>query len=111
VDAREFSEALRVDRQRPAPNHSIATTAPRDHGATISSRLRRSGERPFTSRRIVLFMARVRPDDLVALQGLIEAGKVTAAIDRESPLHEVPDAIRYVHSGQGRAKVVIGIRE
>ena len=62
----------------------------------------------FTSRRIPSFMARIRPDDLVALQELVEAGKITALIDREYPLHEVPDAIRYVKSGQGRAKVVIG---
>jgi NADPH:quinone reductase-like Zn-dependent oxidoreductase len=63
---------------------------------------------PFTSRRIVWFMARVRPDDLVTLQELIETGRLTACIDREYALHEVPDAIRYVKSGQGRAKVVIG---
>jgi len=42
---------------------------------------------------------------------LIEAGKLTACIDREYALDEVPDAIRYVHSGQGRAKVVIRIGE
>jgi len=50
----------------------------------------------------------VRSDDLVTLQDLIEAGKLTACVDREYALDEVPDAIRYVHSGQGRAKVVIG---
>jgi NADPH:quinone reductase-like Zn-dependent oxidoreductase len=64
---------------------------------------------PFTSRRIVFFMARVRPDDLAVLQELIEAGKITASIDREYALHDVPDAIRYVKSGLGRAKVVIGV--
>jgi NADPH:quinone reductase-like Zn-dependent oxidoreductase len=63
---------------------------------------------PFTSRRILWFIARVRSHDLVTLQELFEAGKLTACIDREYALDEVPDAIRYVHSGQGRAKVVIG---
>jgi D-arabinose 1-dehydrogenase-like Zn-dependent alcohol dehydrogenase len=63
---------------------------------------------PFTSRRILWFIARVRSDDLVTLQEMVEAGKITAAIDREYALHEVPDAIRYLKSGQGRAKVVIG---
>ena len=66
---------------------------------------------PFTSRRIAFFTARARHDDLALLQELIEAGKITAAIDREYPLLEVPEAIRYVHSGQSRAKVVIGISE
>jgi D-arabinose 1-dehydrogenase-like Zn-dependent alcohol dehydrogenase len=42
---------------------------------------------------------------------LVESGKITASIDCEYPLQEVPDAIRYVHSGQGRAKVVIDISE
>jgi NADPH:quinone reductase-like Zn-dependent oxidoreductase len=64
---------------------------------------------PFTSRRIVSLMARARHDDLVALQEMIEAGKITASIDREYALHDVPDAIRYVKSGLGRAKVVIGV--
>ena len=66
---------------------------------------------PFTSRRMVSLMARIRHDDLVSLQDLVEAGQITAAIDCEYALHEVPDAIRYVKSGQGRAKVVINISE
>ena len=66
---------------------------------------------PFTSRRMVSLMARTRHDDLVTLQELVESGKITAAIDREYALHEVPDAIRYVKSGQARAKVVINISE
>ena len=66
---------------------------------------------PFTSRRIVSFTARIRRDDLLTLQEMIEAGRLTSVIDREYALHEVPDAIRYVKSGQGRAKVVIRINE
>jgi len=62
---------------------------------------------PFTTRHIAFFTARVRADDLVTLQAMIEAGKITAAIDREYALPDVPDAIRYVKSGQARAKVVI----
>lgn len=64
---------------------------------------------PFTSRRIPSFLARVRPDDLATLQQMIEAGTITAAIDCEYTLHEVPEAIRYVKAGLGRAKVVIAI--
>lgn len=60
--------------------------------------------------RIVTYMARVSAEDLVVLKGLIEAGKVRPAIDREYPLTEVPVAVRYVGSGQARAKVVISIR-
>jgi len=64
---------------------------------------------PFTSRRIPSFMARVSPDDLATLQEMVEAGRITAAIDREYALHDVPEAIRYVEAGQARAKVVIAL--
>jgi NADPH:quinone reductase-like Zn-dependent oxidoreductase len=56
-----------------------------------------------------MFMAAVRIEDLDALTVLIEAGKLRPAIDRTYPLEEVPDALRYVESGQARGKVVITI--
>jgi NADPH:quinone reductase-like Zn-dependent oxidoreductase len=48
-------------------------------------------------------------DRLVVLQELIEAGKVTSVIDRTFPLSKVPEAIRYLESGQARGKVVITV--
>jgi NADPH:quinone reductase-like Zn-dependent oxidoreductase len=48
-------------------------------------------------------------DRLVVLTELIDAGKVTPAIDRTFPLSEVPEAIRYLESGQVRGKVVITV--
>ncbi|HWL91117.1 MAG TPA: zinc-binding dehydrogenase, partial [Actinomycetota bacterium] len=48
-------------------------------------------------------------DRLVVLKELIEAGKITPAIDRTFPLSEVPEAIRYLESGQARGKVVITV--
>jgi NADPH:quinone reductase-like Zn-dependent oxidoreductase len=59
--------------------------------------------------RIVFFMAKTNPDDLVVLKEMIEAGKVCPAIDRTYQLSEGADAVRYVGSGQARAKVVIKI--
>jgi NADPH:quinone reductase-like Zn-dependent oxidoreductase len=44
---------------------------------------------------------------LVILKELIEAGKITPVIDRTFPLSEVPEAIRYLETGQPRGKVVI----
>jgi NADPH:quinone reductase-like Zn-dependent oxidoreductase len=58
---------------------------------------------------IVTFIAAVRVDDLDALTVLIEAGKLRPAIDRTYPLEQVPDALRYVESGQARGKVAITI--
>jgi NADPH:quinone reductase-like Zn-dependent oxidoreductase len=41
------------------------------------------------------------------LKELIEAGKVTPVVDRTFPLSEVPQAIRFLESGQALGKVVI----
>ena len=57
--------------------------------------------------RVVFYVAKATQDDLVVLKELIEAGKVCPAIDRTYPLSEAAEAVRYVGSGQARAKVVI----
>jgi NADPH:quinone reductase-like Zn-dependent oxidoreductase len=57
--------------------------------------------------RVVFYVAKATQDDLVALKELIEAGKLCPAIDRTYPLAEGADAVRYLGSGQARAKVVI----
>ena len=48
-------------------------------------------------------------DRLIVLKDLIEAGKITPVIDRTFPLTEVPEAIRYLESGQAKGKVVITV--
>jgi NADPH:quinone reductase-like Zn-dependent oxidoreductase len=48
-------------------------------------------------------------DRLVVLKELIEAGKITPVIDRTFRLSEVPEAIRYLESGQAQGKVVITV--
>jgi len=45
--------------------------------------------------------------DLTFLKELIEAGKVTPAIDRTYPLSDAADAFRYLENGHARGKVVI----
>ena len=47
--------------------------------------------------------------DLQFVTELIEAGKITPVIDKTYPLSEVPDAIRYLTSGQARGKIVITV--
>jgi NADPH:quinone reductase-like Zn-dependent oxidoreductase len=58
---------------------------------------------------IVTFLAAVRAEDLDALTALIEAGKLRPVIDRTYPLEQIPEALRYVESGQARGKIVIAI--
>jgi NADPH:quinone reductase-like Zn-dependent oxidoreductase len=48
-------------------------------------------------------------DDLVALKGLVEAGKVRPVIDRTYPLTQTPEAIDHVAAGHARGTVVISV--
>jgi len=61
------------------------------------------------SRNVVLFLATVNKKDLLVLQDLLEAGKVTPVIDRTYPLSETAEAVRYQEEGHARGKVVITI--
>ncbi len=61
----------------------------------------------FVSQRMVPFLAKPNEADLTLLGGLLQAGKLTAVIDRRYGLSEVPDAIRYLEEGHARGKVVI----
>jgi len=57
--------------------------------------------------RVKFFVAKQDPRDLPFLSGLLETGKLTPRIDRTYPLTEGAEAVRYVGTGQARAKVVI----
>jgi NADPH:quinone reductase-like Zn-dependent oxidoreductase len=48
-------------------------------------------------------------DRLVLLKELIEARKITPVIDKMFPLSEVPEAIRYLETGQAQGKIVITV--
>jgi NADPH:quinone reductase-like Zn-dependent oxidoreductase len=53
------------------------------------------------------FLAVPKSEDMVILKDLLESEKVTPVIDRTYPLHETPEALRYVGEGHARGKVVI----
>jgi len=48
-------------------------------------------------------------NDVAFLKELIEAGRVAPVIDRRYPLNEVPDALRYLETGNARGKIVITV--
>ncbi|BCJ67337.1 NAD(P)-dependent alcohol dehydrogenase [Polymorphospora rubra] len=64
---------------------------------------------PFVRQRIVRLDATPGRQHLDALRAHAEAGRLTPVIDRTYPLHEVPQAIRYLEGEHARAKVVITI--
>jgi NADPH:quinone reductase-like Zn-dependent oxidoreductase len=62
------------------------------------------------SRRVVApFLAKIKKEDLVVLQELLEAGTVTPVIDRQYELSEVPEALRYLGAGHARGKIVVTV--
>jgi NADPH:quinone reductase-like Zn-dependent oxidoreductase len=64
---------------------------------------------PFVRQRIVPLPTAPSRQHLDALREHVEAGRLTPVIDRTYPLHEVPEAMRYLESEHARAKVVITI--
>ncbi|MDR7081804.1 NADPH:quinone reductase-like Zn-dependent oxidoreductase [Arthrobacter ginsengisoli] len=63
----------------------------------------------FVSQKLTGLMARERQADLRFLAQLIDAGSVTPVIDKSYPLGEAPEAIRYMHAGSARGKVVVTV--
>lgn len=61
------------------------------------------------SQKLGTFVASENAEDLATLQALVEAGKVTPAIDGTYPLSEAPAAIRHLADGHARGKVVISV--
>jgi len=64
---------------------------------------------PFVGQEFVMLLAKMDKDDLTILGNLMQAGKVTAVIDRRYRLSEVPAAIRYSEEGHARGKIVIDL--
>ena len=64
---------------------------------------------PLVSQKLGTFIASENSADLMVLKQLIESGDVTPAIERSYPLSEVPTAIRHMHDGHARGKVVINV--
>jgi NADPH:quinone reductase-like Zn-dependent oxidoreductase len=64
---------------------------------------------PFVSQKFPMFIAKLSPDDLAIIGGLIKAGTVTPVIERRYTLRETPEAMRYLEGGHVRGKVVVTV--
>jgi NADPH:quinone reductase-like Zn-dependent oxidoreductase len=63
----------------------------------------------WSSQKTAFFIAKLTKKDLVALQELLAAGKMTPVIDRRFELSEVGEAFRYMGEAHPRGKVVVTV--
>jgi len=66
---------------------------------------------PFVGQKLGTFISSENHEDMIVLKERIESGKVTPVIDRNYPLSEVPEAIRYLEEGHATGKVVITVAQ
>ncbi len=64
---------------------------------------------PFVSQNLRAFISMANPEDLIVLQELAEAGKITPVIDKAYPLSETPAAMAQVGEGHAQGKTIINI--
>jgi NADPH:quinone reductase-like Zn-dependent oxidoreductase len=59
------------------------------------------------SQKVIFFIAKLNKEDLVVVQELLEAGKVTPVVERSYALSQAADALRYLGEGHAQGKVAI----
>jgi NADPH:quinone reductase-like Zn-dependent oxidoreductase len=61
----------------------------------------------FVDQDLAFFLSHSSPEDVAAVAGLIAEGKVLPVVDREYPLAQIEEAMRYIETGRARGKVVL----
>ncbi|TYB42561.1 NAD(P)-dependent alcohol dehydrogenase [Actinomadura chibensis] len=63
----------------------------------------------FVRQRLRVVPTLLRRDDLLAVAGLVESGRLVPVLDRSHPLSDAAEAVRYVERGHARGKVVLTV--
>jgi NADPH:quinone reductase-like Zn-dependent oxidoreductase len=63
----------------------------------------------FVSQRLRPLPSRQNKEELLAVTGLIEDGKLTPVVDRTYPLAETAEGLRYLEQGHARGKAVVTV--
>ena len=66
---------------------------------------------PFVDHRLSMLLAQLNHEDLTFLAELMQAGEMTAVIDRRYALDELPAAIQYSEEGHARGKIIVNVLE
>ena len=61
----------------------------------------------FVKHKMVFFLADLNPADLPVLADMLQTGRVKPVIDRQYPLEQIAQAIRYQETGHARGKVIV----
>lgn len=77
----------------------------------LSIPIKAIGASLFSSRKVIMFVAKANQDDLTFLGDLIDTGKLNPVIGRQYSLEESSDAMRYLEAGHARGKVIVRIGE
>ncbi len=63
----------------------------------------------FVDEELKFFLSHASGEDLHTIAGLLESGKLRSVIDRDYPLGQAAEAMRYLETGRARGKVIITI--
>jgi NADPH:quinone reductase-like Zn-dependent oxidoreductase len=105
------NHSMSATRRALAPNGTLISNGGGHTGGKLGRVIRAAVVSMFVRQQAAPSVKTQNRADLVALKGLVEAGKVTPVIDRTYPLTETPEAIARVAAGHARGTVVIAVSQ